>query len=61
MTIIHEILVGRTRLRIERDPATGEHLYFIDDCLKDVNAYIAVIEAFRRRAAGMRPPDKGTE
>ena len=46
---VHEIVVGSTRLRVERDDATGEHAYFIDDHRCDVNAYLAVTQAHLNR------------
>jgi hypothetical protein len=44
-TTVHEIVVGGTRLRVDRDDATGEHTYFINDQRCDVNAYLAVTQA----------------
>ena len=44
-TTVHEIMVGGTRLRVERDNATGEQTYFVDDQPRDVNAYLAVTQA----------------
>jgi hypothetical protein len=49
-TIVHEILVGHTRLRVERDPSTGHHVYFINDQPGDVNAYLAITQAHLDRA-----------
>jgi hypothetical protein len=42
---MHEIVVGNTRLRVERDCTTGEHSYFVNDQPRDVNAYLAVTQA----------------
>ena len=47
-TPVHEIVVGNSRLRVERDDATGEHLYFINDQPCGVNAYLAVTQAHLR-------------
>jgi hypothetical protein len=44
-TTVHEIVVGGTRLRVDRDDATGEPTYFINDQPCDVNAYLAVTQA----------------
>ena len=44
-TTVHEIIVGHIRLRVDRDDATGEHAYFINGQLCDVNAYLAVTQA----------------
>jgi hypothetical protein len=44
-TTVHEIVVGGTRLRVDRDDATGEQTYFINDQPCDVNAYLAVTQA----------------
>jgi hypothetical protein len=63
---VHEIVVGHTRLRVERDPATGEHSYFINGRPCDVNAYLAVTQAHLDRAesrlygkAGWRSSEPG--
>jgi hypothetical protein len=42
---VHEIVIGQIRLRVERDCATGEHRYFLNDQLRDVSAYLAVTQA----------------
>ena len=47
---VHEIIIGQTRLRVERDCATGEHHYFVNDQLRDVSAYLAVTQAHFDRA-----------
>ena len=44
-TTVHEIVVGGTRLRVDRDDVTAEHMYFINDQPCDVNAYLAVTQA----------------
>ena len=44
-TTVFEILIGRTRLRVDRDCLTGEQTYFINDAPCDVNAYLAVTQA----------------
>jgi hypothetical protein len=51
---VHEIVVGHTRLRVERDCATGEQAYFVNDQLRDVNAYLAVTQAHHDRAESLR-------
>jgi hypothetical protein len=51
---VHEIVVGHTRLRVERDCATGEHAYFVNDQRCDVNAYLAVTQAHHDRAEPLR-------
>jgi len=51
---LHEIVVGHTRLRVERDCATGEQAYFVNDQLRDVNAYLAVTQAHHDRADSLR-------
>jgi hypothetical protein len=48
-TTVHEIVVGGTRLRVDRDDATAEHIYFINDQPCDVNAYLAVTQAHLNR------------
>jgi hypothetical protein len=53
-TTVHEILVGDTRLRVERDCATGNHAYFVNGQLRDVNAYLAVTQAHHDRAETLR-------
>jgi hypothetical protein len=53
-TTVHEILVGNTRLRVERDCATGKQAYFVNDQLRDVNAYLAVTQAHHDRAETLR-------
>jgi hypothetical protein len=52
--IVHEIVVDHTRLRVERDCATGEHAYFVNDERRDVNAYLAVTQAHHDRAEPLR-------
>jgi hypothetical protein len=47
---VHEIVVGHTRLRVERDGSTGQHVYFVNDQRGDVNAYLAVTQAHLDRA-----------
>jgi hypothetical protein len=47
-TTVHEIADG-TRLRADRDDATAEHMYFINDQPCDVNAYLAVTQAHLNR------------
>ena len=47
---VHEIVVGHARLRVERDRTTGKHRYFVNDQLCDVNAYLAVTQAYFDRA-----------
>jgi hypothetical protein len=47
-SLVHEIRVGTTRLRVERDPATGTHQYYVDGRLRDVNAYLAIVATVRR-------------
>ena len=45
-TTVFEILIGRTRLRVDRDVRlAGEQTYFINDELCDVNAYLTVTQA----------------
>jgi hypothetical protein len=44
-TTVFEIVIGRTRLRVDRDHLTGEQTYFINDEPCDVNAYLAVTQA----------------
>ena len=52
---VHEIVIGQTRLRVERDRDTGEHRYFVNDQLRDVSAYLAVTQAhFDRTEARLR-------
>ena len=48
--VVHEIVVGGTRLRVERDPNTGEQTYFVDGERRDVNAYFAVTQAHLDRS-----------
>ena len=48
--VVHEIVVGHTRLRVERDPNTGMQTYFVDDQRAEVNAYFAVTQAHLDRA-----------
>jgi hypothetical protein len=45
ITTLHEIVFGSTRLRVDRDGATAEHMYFINDQRCDVNAYLVVAQA----------------
>jgi hypothetical protein len=49
-TIVHDIVVGGTRLRIERDPATGEQTYFVDGQPRDLSTYLTVTQAHKDRA-----------
>jgi hypothetical protein len=51
---VHEIVVGRTHLRVERDCATGEQAYFVNGERRDVNAYLAVTQAHHERAEPFR-------
>jgi hypothetical protein len=51
---VHEIVIGHTRLRVERDCATGEQAYFVNDQRRDVNAYLAVTQAHHDRAEPLR-------
>jgi hypothetical protein len=51
---VHDIVVGHTRLRVERDCATGEQAYFVDDQRRDVNAYLAVTRAHHDRTEPLR-------
>jgi hypothetical protein len=44
-TTVFEIVIGRTRLRVDRDRLTGEQTYFINDEPCDVNAYLTVTQA----------------
>jgi hypothetical protein len=39
---VHEITVAGKRLRVERDRRTGQHTYYINGVIRDVNAYLAV-------------------
>jgi hypothetical protein len=50
MALVHEIVLDRTRLRVERDRTTGEHAYFVNDQRRDVNAYLAVTQAHQDSA-----------
>jgi hypothetical protein len=47
---IHEIVVGHTRLRVERNCATGEQAYFVNDQRRDVIAYLADTQEHHVRA-----------
>ena len=50
---VYEIVVGSTRLRVDRDGA-GKQTYFVNDQRCDVNAYLAVTQAYLNRGVACR-------
>jgi hypothetical protein len=54
-TTVHEIIVGDARLRVERDRASGAHIYFVNGRPCNVNAYLAVTQEHLDRRGPVSP------